>query len=236
MYNTLIEYLSWDSDFFSKKIGRINLKSQENLEVHLKEAKIDGYQLVYVFEKKESIINENILTDFNGKLVDKKIIYEKKIINSDFLSSSIIEYKDNELTPELEQLAYVSGKYSRFRLDKKFSEDDFFRMYKTWLDKSVKHEIADNVFVAVENAGIKGMITLKNDGKKGVIGLIAVSIDKQKKGYGKALIAMCENELFHKGIFKIEVSTQADNIPACNFYEKCAFQKKEIINIYHFWL
>ena len=80
------------------------------------------------------------------------------------------------------------------------------------------------------------MVTLKIDKEKGHIGLIAVSPDTQGKGYGKALIDSCENELLNKGYYKLEVSTQIDNKQACLFYEKCGFKIKDITNIYHFWL
>jgi len=242
MYNNQIEYLSWDSDFFLKKIGRLLITDVNNLESFLKEAITNGYQLIYVFGDKEFFIDNDILLKYNGKLIDKKIVYEKRITEAErrlptiTMGINISEYINNELTEELEQLAYISGNYSRFKLDNNFKGNDFYRMYKIWMEKSIKHQIADNVFIATENKIIKGVVTLKKDGNKGNIGLISVSTDMQNKGYGKALILACENELWQKSIYKIEVATQAENIQACKFYEKSGFQIKEINNIYHFWL
>jgi dTDP-4-amino-4,6-dideoxy-D-galactose acyltransferase len=236
MYNGQIEYLSWDSNFFSKKIGRIFTDSPDNLKSCLKEAATIDYQLVYVFSNKDFFIDNNILDQFNGKLMDKKVLYEKKIEELEVHPSFVCEYDGSMLTAELELLAYEAGKYSRFKLDKNFGKNDFYRMYKIWIDNSIKHQIADNVFVVIENNIIKGLITLKKNGVVGNIGLCAVSPDIQSKGYGKALITKCENELLGVDISKLEVSTQADNTQACNFYEKCGFQIKEITNIYHFWV
>jgi dTDP-4-amino-4,6-dideoxy-D-galactose acyltransferase len=236
MYNGQIEYLTWDSNFFEKKIGRVFIGDDPCLEKTLLEAQNTGYRLIYVFADKDTFFDNDILKRFNGHLADKKILYEKKIKEKKENLSVVSEYKDNKLIPELELLAYESGKYSRFKLDRNFQQDDYYRMYRIWIENSVKKQIADNVFVVKDNDAIKGMVTLKIDGEKGYIGLIAVSADAQGKGYGQALINACENELFSNGIFKFNIFTQSDNIQGCKFYEKCGFQIKEISNIYHFWI
>jgi ribosomal protein S18 acetylase RimI-like enzyme len=235
-YSDQIEYLTWDSDFFEIKTGRFFVKSPTCFERVLLEAQHLGYMLVYAFVEKDILIDESILKKFNGHLADRKIIYEKRIKEKVENPNFISEYTDDNLCLDLEQLAYESGKYSRFKLDKNLSKDYFYRLYKTWIEKSIKKQIADNVFVVKENNVIGGMVTLKVDNEKGHIGLIAVSPDSQGKGYGKALINACENQLIDKGISELDVPTQGDNIQACKFYEKCGFQIKETINIYHFWI
>jgi len=236
MSNSSIKYLDWDSGFFGKKIGRIRFEKPDHLKNLLQIAKSSDYQLIYVFINEDSFIEDLILKQFNGKLVDRKVLFGKEIHTLKEEYKFVSKYKSKQLTPELEQLAYESGQYSRFKLDSNFEQDDFYKMYKIWILKSLTNEMADNLFVVKENNVLKGMVTLKIDNEKGHIGLIAVSPDTQSKGYGKALINACENELLNKGITKLEVSTQIDNIPACKFYKKCGFEIKEITNIYHFWL
>lgn len=236
MYNEQIEYLVWDSNFFKKKIGSIFVKNIDSLKEILKESTISGFQLVYVFCNNDLFVHDSVLGQYNGKLIDIKILYEKEIKILKEQSIFVSEYKNKELTTELELLAYEAGRYSRFKLDKNFEKNDFYRMYKIWIKESLEHQMADNVFVVKEDDIIKGMITLKDNNENGNIGLCAVSPDMQNRGYGKALVTTCENELYHKGIFKLDVPTQAGNINACKFYEKCGFYKKEITNIYHFWL
>ena len=236
MRSKKIEYLGWDSTFFSRKIGQCCANTVFDLETVLSNARKEGYALIYVFGDENFYINENLLLQFNGHLADRKVLYEKVIESLKEQSTAISEYDNDELTFELEQLAYESGKYSRFKLDENFQKDDFYRMYKTWIENSIKKQIADYVFVAKERNCIRGMATLKIDVKKGHIGIIAVLPDAQGKGYGKSLIAACENELFRRGIFRLEVPTQADNIQACNFYKKCGFEIKKTTFVYHFWL
>jgi len=236
MNSEKVEYLTWDTDFFKKKIGQIFVKKSNSLILALKEAKCENYQLVYVFCDENLVVENEILMQFNGKIVDRKVLFEKNIEKEKEQTNIVSEHIGRELTAELEEIAYISGEFSRFKLDENFQKEDFYRMYKIWMENSVKRKIANNVFVAKENEAIKGMATLKIMNKMGHIGLIAVVPDKQGKGYGKALIAACENELLKKNILKIEVATQLNNKRAFSFYEKCGFKIKEITNIYHFWL
>lgn len=233
-----LEYLSWDSDFFSKKIGRINcqIKNESELRSLLAKAKEEGYQLIYVFGNADLYFDQIFMDKNHAKLVDRKVLYTKSILSTNENTNTVQEYKDFDTTDELESLAYLSGAFSRFRLDNKFETEDFYRLYKTWITKSVSKDMADKVFVVRGNDKVVGMVTLKIQQEVGEIGLIAVSESAQSKGYGKDLINTCINAIVSKGIHQIEVPTQMENIDACCFYEKCGFNIKSITNIYHFWL
>ena len=231
-----IKLLTWDTDFFHKKIGRIDCGDQTDLPSLLLQARKEDYELIYVFCNGSNFLPPGILEVYNGSLVDRKVIYEKEKLIAKELNYPVEEYSLSEVSEELEQLAYVSGRYSRFYLDKHFHPDDFYRMYRTWIVKSVSHEIADKVYVVRESNQFCGMATLKIEKNKGVIGLIAVSPFSQGKGYGQILNDTCSNELLKRNINILEVATQMDNSSACRFYEKCGFSVKSVTNIYHFWL
>jgi len=234
--NSNINYLEWDSDFFKKNIGFINIDENFNFEIFKQETKQKEYNLIYLFENSSNNFkNNNIFFNFNSD----KVCFEKDIYIKHKIDCNIIEYDDNILTSELEQLAYSSGKYSRFKLDTNFDKNDFFRLYKTWILNSINKQIADYVFVIKEYNIIKAMVTLKIINKQevfGEIGLISVTDDAQGKGYGKALINACENILFINKINKLYVSTQSINTKACSFYFKCGFKEKEKNTIYHYWV
>lgn len=231
-----IKLLTWDTDFFQKKIGRIDCNYDTDLSSLLQQARNEGYELIYVFCNGSLFLPPDVLEKYNGSLVDRKVIYENNKLISKELSFPVEEYSSTEASEELEQLAYVSGLYSRFRTDTWFHPDDFYRMYRTWIAKSVSHEIADKVYVVRESNQFCGMATLKIEKNKGVIGLIAVSPFSQGKGYGQILNDTCSNELLKRNINILEVATQMDNSSACRFYEKCGFSVKSVTNIYHFWL
>lgn len=229
-------HLDWDSHFFGKKIGRIDVTDDyislvENIEKVFQQQ----YDLIYVFENNSTDIPSEILTKFNGKLVDRKITYTAQI--EDLRTKSTVEIKEfgSLDSSSLYDLAYLSGNHSRFRLDKGLGIENFKRLYREWINKSVSHQIAKKVFVYEDNGQIKGMITLGIKEKVANIGLIAVDETLQGKGVGMSLIDACVKYCKTETIATLDVPTQLDNTKACRFYEKCGFTEKSVQNIYHFW-
>lgn len=233
-----LEHLDWDSDFFGFKIGRINFNnSEDNLLLLLAEAKLQNYRLIYVFMDEHTVLNSNLLNQWHGKLVDRKIVYKKTVKgNKEEKSHLISVLKEAQISDELLRLVYLSGHFSRFRLDKNFPKGSFEKMYKEWIIKSLSGELADRVFVAKEKGKILGFVTLRIKNTSGEIGLIAVDNKTQGKGIGTQLTHACEKYLKEKSISCLRVPTQVDNSQACRFYEKYGFEKNTITNIYHFWL
>jgi dTDP-4-amino-4,6-dideoxy-D-galactose acyltransferase len=237
----MVEYLSWDSDFFNKKIGKINydVPDEATLKKILEKAKMEHYQLLYVFVPERFCIGGDILKVYSGKLVDRKILYSQSVKNTleqNRFPETVMPYSETVVSTELENLAYLSGKYSRFRLDKNFEPKDFFRLYKIWITKLVQKEMANSIFIAKNDDAIVGMVTLKYGEEIGTIGLLSVFESEQGKGYGKKLINACIYDLYKRNISNLEVYTQTDNILACRFYEKCGFTHKLTSYVYHFWL
>lgn len=229
-------HLAWDSHFFGKKIGRIDITDDYiSLVEKLEKVFQQQYDLIYVFGNKITDIPNEILRNFNGKLVDKKITYTAKI--EDLRTKTTVEIKefDKQNGSHLYDLAYLSGTHSRFRLDEGLDIEKFKGLYREWIDKSVSHQIAKRVFVYEDNGQIKGMITLGIKEKAASIGLIAVDETLQGKGVGMSLIDACVEYCKTETIATLDVATQLDNTQACRFYEKCGFTEKSVQNIYHFW-
>lgn len=179
-----LESLNWDSEFFEIKVGRIVFNNSESdLKKLLDEAKKQNYQLLYVFTDKNTMLSSEILNQWNGKLVDRKVVYKKEVSTNIKKDKFVFPYDDTSVNDDLLGLAYLSGQYSRFRLDKNFPKGSFERMYKEWLVKSVNGELADEVFVAKEADRIVGFVTLKVNNNNGNIGLIAIGKNAQAKDW-----------------------------------------------------
>lgn len=233
-----LEYLEWDSTFFGLKIGRILVSQPDWMQITkiLHRAKLHQYQLIYLITSGTTETPRYILNEFNGKLVDKKVVFVHDKITDTDLTTLVQEYPANAPLEPLISLALLSGAYSRFKMDTNFPIGSFERLYQAWINKSVLREIADVVYVVSDGTQIAGMMTVSFNPTKATIGLIAVSPETQGKRVGTALIKRLKQACIQKTIYAIEVATQGDNIAACRFYEKNGFNIFSQNNIYHFWL
>lgn len=227
-----IERLNWDSHFLGIEVGRT---SCERL-LTVSDDETDKYDLLYLMEK-EPIDDNAFLLGRNNRLVDCKLIYSKRLTGMSFSANyEIKEYKDTcGKREQLYKLAYLSGKYSRYKLDSNFAVGKFEEMYRMWVDNSISGEMADYLYYIEDKGKICAFVTLKITHGEGIIGLIATDENLQSKGMGRALMLKCEETLKLKGIGQLNVATQANNHIACHFYEKCGMNIKEKTFVYHSW-
>lgn len=226
-----IQSLDWDSNFFGYKVGKINL-----IDINFDEIlKIDtqDYKLIYLFSAKE--IPDEILDKISGKLVDIKVELIKK--TSKEIANNPINFqvkKINVLTDELIKLVFESGIYSRYRLDQNFINNEFERMYRAWIQKSLTDSNSEVIGVFDHNELI-GFISLSLKNGIADIGLIAV--DEKARGLKIGSKLLDESNIFalkNKSEF-ITVVTQANNIQAMRLYERNGFEIKHKNYIYHIW-
>ncbi len=224
-------YLPWDSDFFKKKIGKVIIPNKFDYNICntiYETAKALKYNLLYVFS---AVDLKKIVEKVSYH--DNKIIFKKEISAHPISDSLISEFTELTPTPEMIDLALLSGKYSRFNLDKEFSKNDFFLLYKTWIEKSVNKTIADKVYIATLNEKIVGLVTCKNNSCSTKIGLLAVNHEFNGKGIGKKLVESCANFAIYSNHKFLTVETQFINQDAMSFYTKAGFIQTESIHIYH---
>ena len=227
-----LERLNWDSQFFGIEVGST---SREQL-LTVPDAEVNKYDLLYLKEKKP-IEGNAFLPNRDNLLVDCKLIYSKQISDLSFSTNyTIKEYSSSCIIYEqLYSLAYISGEYSRYKLDTNFASGKFEEMYRMWIDNSLSGEMADYLYYIEDGGRICAFVTLKITPEKGVIGLIATDEYVRGKGMAKALILKCEQTLRLKGIGRLDVATQVNNHIACKFYEKCKMSIIERTFIYHSW-
>lgn len=231
-----MDHLKWDSSFFGFKVSRIDLFNNADLREMLTANYSNKSLLNYVFTKHK--LRKDILLDFSGSLGDTKIIFKKKITSMNIIENSLnsIEgFKYEYSKKKMYQLAFLSGKFSRFNTDPNISRNKFEELYKLWVDNSISGKFASKVFVYIEENEIIGFVTLSVKDGCGEIGLIAVDKNHQGKSIGSKLIAKVEMYLLEKGIENLKVPTQEANINAVKFYKKNNFKIIERTFIYHFW-
>ena len=233
----MTEYLSWDSDFFGWKTGILKANNSDTIQSELKQAKLSGYKLLYVVGDEKLDFDTATLEEYNGKLVDSKVVFKMPIHeNASSPTAEVIEYNEQKVSEALYALAFISGEFSRFKTDICFKNNEFEKMYRTWIEQSVAKRNADYVFICRQKAETAAMVTLKIHDEQASIGLIATNTAYQGKGFGKKLIAKCIETAINNGCQSLTVPTQLNNETACGFYKSCGFSIQSISNIYHFWM
>lgn len=224
----IVKHLDWDSSFFNKKIGLLELSSDSNFsEIQ------NDFDLIYVVSDKDIAIE---IADYSQSYSENKIVYSKKIVQkNDSKDTNIFFALEGSTREEIYALAFESGKFSRFKLDPNFDQREFEKLYKKWVDNSFNKEFADAVLVYKEQDKILGFITYKVWDKQATIGLIGVCKKHQGKGMGKKLIQYVEMELAYKGVNELRIPTQLQNVMACEFYTKMGYEIIENKTLKHYW-
>jgi dTDP-4-amino-4,6-dideoxy-D-galactose acyltransferase len=223
-----IKHLDWDSYFFNKKIGLLDLSK----DCKFSEIQND-YDLIYVISNKEITVD---IANFKQSYTENKIVFSKKIVQNKALAEIDIfsELRDSP-RKEIYELAFESGKFSRFKLDLNFDQTGFEKLYKKWVDHSFNKEFADAVLVYKEHNAILGFVTYKVWEGFATIGLIGVCPRQQGKGIGKKLIQSVEKELVAIGVNELRIPTQLQNEMACRFYIKMGYEIIESKILKHYW-
>jgi dTDP-4-amino-4,6-dideoxy-D-galactose acyltransferase len=227
----MILKLDWDTEFFGYPVGKLELAPSISFDLSEFMKNADSFTLVYLISKEE-------LSDLPEcfHFADKKITFtrdtEKIESKNGFLS--IGPFKENSAASLLE-LAMISGVYSRFNLDKNFTNNEYKKLYTKWVNESVTRNIAKDVFVYKKDNKILGFITLGEKNDCANIGLISVAEEGRGKGIGTLLIKQAIYHSFLSGYSKINVVTQMDNLDAYKLYKRNGFCITDISYIYHYW-
>lgn len=222
-----INRLDWDSDFFNIEVGEITVASNAEIDVDA----ANGFDLIVIRQHEDNAI---LIPNFENNFQETKVVFSKKLSNATE-KSDVIDYDEKSIpNTSLYPLAFESGKYSRFKLDNHFTENQFQSLYKKWIDNSLNKQFADKVFYIMESNSVCGFVTVKKHTGFASIGLIAVSENQQGKGYGFQLLEKAEQYCIFQSIFELRIPTQTANLPACNFYYKQGYTIFEETIIKHY--
>lgn len=221
--------LEWDSHFFNKKIGVIEIK--EEIEIP---SDLESFDLLYVKQIEDEYFE---IKDFKQNHAETIVVFSKSISKSRIPLNNFIfsAFDTNANKEQIYKLAFESGKFSRFKLDNNFKQHEFEALYKTWVANSFSKEFADAILVYKERNIILGFITYKIIEDNAIIGLLGVCDKHQGKGIGRALLVEVENELSNKQIKELRIPTQLQNKQACGFYVKLGYNIIEKTIIKHYW-
>lgn len=219
--------LDWDSDFFGFEVGEIINNNLSNA---------NDFKLLILKQIDNQIIE---IENFENTFAETKVIFSKKLESlSDKITISDTDFEPLQ-ADDLYDLAYESGKQSRFKLDENFGENfgenKFKNLYKKWIDNSLNKLFADKIFYIKHENCIAGFVSIKKHQNHATIGLIAVDGNQQGQGIGKKLLQKAEQFCIESNIFELQIPTQKTNIQACGFYTKNGYKIVEKTIIKHYW-
>lgn len=217
----MIRPLQWDSNFFSSRIGKIDIGNDGDFAIDQED--FAQFDMVYIFSPHDLNLDLPLM---DIKITMGKSVKLKSKANEIKLFDPSVDNYD-----QLLELVYLSGHQSRFLKDSFFGRKKFEKMYQTWINNSL-HKEKSKVLIYRDHGNIAGFVSFYYNKVNAAIELIAVDPSFQGKNIGTKLLTSVESFLSYG--FELQVATQATNVKARDFYLKNDF---EIINkqyIYHF--
>lgn len=223
------EYLEWDSKFFGKRIGRLDLRHETSPKID-----VSDLDLLYVYSEEDGLFE---LKGFTCSYAEVKVVFSKTNFESHSKSmGNVVSVFNSELKPEdIYELAFDSGHESRFRKDPNFEESEFKAMYRKWIDNSFSKSMADDLLICFDEGVLKGFVSYKVRDDHAVIGLIAVDERSKGHGIGAQLIQAVEDIMVQQNIAELRIPTQLGNDGAMRFYSALGYKEIERIQLKHYW-
>ena len=229
----IVERLPWDSSFFGFEVGRGTWNEAPDID-RINEA-CDGFDLVYM--NQDLSLDPDFAKGYPQAFdAGAKLTFLKSLADEDGnrpLPDNIV--RQGLGLRALEQLALISGHQSRYRLDPRFPDHLFEKLYVHWVRATIDGLWNATVLGFMQGDQLTGFITVEFPESDARIGLVAVHPDAQGQGIGKQLIAAAGQEATRKGAESLKVSTQGTNEAAKLAYLKSGFVLHSTVYQYHWW-
>lgn len=235
----VFSHLTWDTEYFGHKSGKLLLKEKIN-EMDLDEIKnlTENYAFITIANENNNAFNNMLIgKKTNAFLTDINMHFSKDLSlypNINLVDKQIMVKEAMKFNDEILNFAEKAFFYSRFYNDPNLPIAKSKQIYIKWLKNSFGK--AGKYFIIFqEEEKIIGFILFSLNGGTAVIELIAVNPMNGAKGVGSRMIEYLFDYLALGNINRLNVGTQADNLKAQNFYNSCGFKLVACHSIYHWW-
>jgi dTDP-4-amino-4,6-dideoxy-D-galactose acyltransferase len=242
---SLCEMLSWDTEFFHRRIGRVHADTLD--EPHA--LAIDDWsrkhniECLYFLANADCLTTPRTATNHEFALMDIRMTFECRLPvageppQPKSVPEMLVRPVEPEDVPALQAIARVSHTDTRFFSDPHFPQSLAEELYSTWIGLECQAR-ASMVFVAIASKGPPcGYISCHLEVARGAgqIVLVAVSQEFRGRGLGRRLVWTAQDWLARQGARQITVVTQGKNLAAQKLYAQCGFAIREIRLWYHKW-
>jgi GNAT superfamily N-acetyltransferase len=249
------ELLPWDSERFGFPVARVrSTVPPELLAGVADEMRQRGVVLAYYgLSDDQPGLSDRDAARIGARLVDTRIVFRKGLESPEagrFAKSprlgertgergvtlEIRSFREQAVGAELIELARGAGRYSRFRVDPRIDREVFHAIYDAWLIRSIRLEIADDVFVGSVGGHDVGLVTVSATQGGALIGLLSIGDSARGRGFGRALTEHAFEWAVERRCRALRVPTQLANAAACTLYASvgCSVESRE--RTYHVWL
>jgi dTDP-4-amino-4,6-dideoxy-D-galactose acyltransferase len=229
----------WDSAFFGRRIGRLELERPVHADVAqaMAWAHEQALDCLYALVDADARDSVRALERHGFELMDVRLTLDRPVGDRDDPPSAGIEI--GEPRPgdrdDLLALARHSHRGTRFTEDPRFGAGRAGELYAAWLGNALD-EVDALVLVPREAGRAGGYLTLHRLREPVPhIGVLAVAPELQRRGVGRALVGEGLRRAAARGAARVSVVTQGGNASAVRFYERCGFEARRSQLWYHRW-
>lgn len=244
MTNEPCQFLEWDTDFFDRRIARVNGHQLDErlLESIYAWCENQAIECLYFLADSDDPITIRLAEGHNFSLVEIRLNMERSLKDwnpaarprgSKDIHVRPTQPGDIPLLLEIARTSYVD---SRFYFDACFPEDKWQSYYQTWVRKSCEGG-ADLALTAELNGEVVGYITgnVDKEGKEGIYELTGVKESARRAGVGQELFRSGLDWYVQKGVEYIWLATQGRNVSTQRMVQRDGFITRSCQIYYHKW-
>lgn len=238
----MIDYLTWDSQHFDRRIGRLPHPPQTP----------DGWKAVDQSARLQALDCVYLLLDIADspaiaaaeasgfQLVDLRYTLDRDIPGQPLAAPALPAGANlRQATPadsaDLQAIARQVHTDTRFFSDTHFDPARSAEMYAVWIASYLEEAQNVTVWLAEMEGEVLGYLTCRISGELGRIGLVGLAPRGRGQGLGSALLAAGCEWFAQQGAIRVEVVTQGRNLPAQRLYQRGGFHSTRLQLWFHKW-
>ena len=231
-------YLEWDSNFFERRVARLNRRRLDNRIVTetLAWCKSNRIDCLYFLADSDHPESPPLATANNFELTDIRLTLERKLEDEKEANASPqgIRFAREEDLPALRAIARTGHRDTRFYFDANFEPAKCDLLYETWIENSLRG-FAQAVLVGEVDGKAAAYLTCHLKGQESQIGLVGVAEAHRGKGMGGKLLERFRLWSLEQGSSRATVVTQGRNLQAQRLYQRNRYVTRSLQLWYHRW-
>lgn len=230
-------YLEWDSQFFQRRIARLNRLRLDHGTVSKSANWCRHHRIdcLYFLADSDDPETPRLAEANDFHLTDIRLTFERAVGPEDSARSSDgIRYAREDDLRTLRAIARTAHGDTRFYFDGRFGREKCDLLYETWIENSFRG-FAQAVLVAEADGQPAAYLTchLKDQGSQ--IGLVGVGERQRGKGLATKLVRRFLSWSREQGAGRALVVTQGRNLQAQRLYQRNGFVTSSLQLWYHRW-